>query len=403
MSESRNQTKELSRDQDDEVSFVDFMIVLVKYKKLILLIPAIMTFVAAVITFILPDIYKATTKLLPPQQAQSSASAILSQLGGVAGLAAGAAGLKSPNDLYVGMLKSRTVADKLIARFDLKKVYGTDSLDKARKTLEDNSAISSGKDGLISIDVEDKDKKLVAPLANAYVEELIALSRKLAVTEASQRRVFYERQLLDAKNNLANAERAIKSGLDTHGVISIDAESRAVLETVAKLKAQVSAKEVQLNSMKAFVTESHPEYRKTEEELAGLRGELAKLENGRVADAPKSSSSNGAAGDKSGFDNIQLLRDLKYYQMLYELLAKQYELARLDEAKDPAIIQVLDPAAEPERKFKPKRAFMLIVCGALSLVVAIIAAFVIEANRRAMRNPSHAARWLEFKSYLKNK
>lgn len=402
MSEFRNQTKELSKDTlDDEVTFMDFMIVLVKYKQMILLIPAITTVIAAVITFILPDIYKATTKLLPPQQAQSSASAILSQLGGVAGLAAGAAGLKSPNDLYVGMLKSRTVADKLIAKFDLKKVYDTDSLDKARKTLEDNTAISSGKDGLISIDVEDRDKKLVAPLANAYVEELIELTKKLAVTEASQRRVFYEHQLLEAKNNLANAERAIKSGLDTHGVISMDTESRAVLETIAKLKAQISAKEVQLNSMKAFVTESHPEYRKTEEELAGLRGELARLENGRVAEGVKSSSSKDATGEKSGFDNIQLLRDLKYYQMLYELLAKQYEMARLDEAKDPGIIQVLDPAAEPERKFKPKRAFILILCGALSLVIAIIAAFVTEANRRAMRIPNHAARWLEFKSHLK--
>jgi hypothetical protein len=153
--------------------------------------------------------------------------------------------------------------------------------------------------------------------------------------------------------------------------------------------------------MKAFVTESHPEYKKTVEELAGLRGELAKLENGRVTDATKVSSPKDATGDKSGFDNIQLLRDLKYYQMLYELLAKQYEMARLDEAKDPAIIQVLDPAAEPEKKFKPKRTFMLILCGALSLVAAIIATFVIEANRRAMRDPNHAARWLEFKSYLK--
>jgi len=292
------------------------------------------------VSLAMPNVYKATVKLMPPQQSQSGAAALLSQLGGVANMAAGVAGLKNPNDLYVGMLQSRTVADNLIARFKLKDVYDTDSLEKARMQLDDYTNVRAGKDGLITIEVEDKNQKLVANLANGYSEELLKLTNVLAVTEASQRRLFYEQQLKQAKDNLANAEVKLKSSLDTHGVISVDAESRAVLATAARLRAEVSAKEIELNSMRPFVTTENPDFKRTEEELKSLRAELTKLENGRKGAANDQASENGSAG----FENIKVLRDVKYYQMLYELLAKQYELARLDEAKDAATVQVLDKA-----------------------------------------------------------
>ena len=354
--------------EENSVNILDILITLAKNKRLIICIPVVFAVLAGAISFALPNTYRASTKLLPPQQAQSSAAALLSQLGGVAGMAAGVAGLKNPNELYVGMLKSRSVADRLISQFGLKSAYDVDSLEKARKKLEDNTQIRTGKDGLIIIEVDDRDQKRVAALANGYTAELSQLTKTLAVTEASQRRLFFEQQLQKAKDNLANAEMTLKGAMSASGVISVDAESRAILETLARSKALISAKEIQLNSMRAFLTTSHPDYRRAEEELLSLKSEVAKLENGRDA---ATAQVGGDTGEQSGFKNIKLLRDLKYYQMLYELLAKQYEAARLDEAKDPSVIQVLDPAVEPERKIKPVRWLIIVLAGAFGLCVAV--------------------------------
>jgi len=308
--------------------------------------------------------------------------------------------MKSSNDLYVGMLKSRTVADKLIAKFDLQKVYDVETMEKTRTILDANTTVAAGKDGLISIEVEDRDKKLVAQLANAYVSELVSLTKVLAVTEASQRRVFFERQLEQSKDNLAKAEMALKSALDTHGVISVDADSRAIVETVGRLRAQISAKDIQISAMQAFVTTNNPEYKRAQEELISLRAELSKLENGRPALAGDAALN---PGKQVGLENIKILRDVKYYQMLYELLAKQYEAARLDEAKDSALIQVLDPAIDPERKFKPKRSVLILVSTILALIAAVAWAFMAETRKKILADPDGKAQWEQLKTLVRAK
>lgn len=402
MNQSQTTANERRDKSSDEIGLFDVLIILAKYKKRLLVAPLVAAVLSVGISLVLPNTFQATTKLLPPQQAQSGTAALLSQLGGAAGaVAGGISGLKNSNDLYMAMLKSRTVADKLIAKFDLKKKYELESMEKVRAHLAANTAVALGKDGLISVTVEDKDQKMVAQLANAYVGELLQLTKVLAVTEAGQRRVFYEQQLEQAKDNLAKVEGELKNALDQRGVISVDTESRAVLETVARLRAQASAKEIQLNSMSAFVTRDNPQYRRAEEELASLRAELAKLENGR---GPSDAGDRAASpGGQSGFQNAKLLRDVKYYQMLYELLAKQYELARLDEAKDPAIVQVLDPAIEPERKAKPHRATIVLLSTAIVFLLALVSAFVAEARRSFLKTERGMAQWGELKALLSSK
>jgi uncharacterized protein involved in exopolysaccharide biosynthesis len=379
-----------------EFSPIEMLIVLAKHKKLILGFPLVVGAIAAAISFSLPNEYKATARLLPPQQSQSSAVALLSQLGGMASAAAGAAGLKNPNDMYVGMLKSRTIADKLIARFDLKHVYETESQDKARLRLDKESEFNSGKDGLITIEVEDRDPKRVAAMANAYVEELLNLTSVLAVTEATQRRMFFQKELERAKDNLAKAEMTLKLNMDTKGVVSVDGESRAMVETVGRVRAQVSAKEIELNAMRAFVTESNPDFRRTQEELSSLRAELSKLENGRGEPAAGVASGKAVAG----LENVKVLRDVKYYQMLYELLAKQYEAARIDESKDSAAVQVLDKAVVPEERDKPKRTIIVLLSIAFAGVLAVAWAFISESKRRASRDPIGSAQLAELRSHL---
>ncbi len=382
----------------DDISVIDILIILAKRKKSIFFFTFGAAVLAVAVSYLLPDLYQANTKVMPPQQNQSSASALLSQLGGLAGAAGGIGGLKNPNDLYVGMLRSRSVADRLVARFDLKKVYDTTSQEIARSKLEGDTVISAGKDGLITIGVEGRNQKLVAPLANAYVSELLGLTKVLAVTEASQRRMFFERQLQGSKEQLEKAERALKGGLAARGVISVDAESRGILGTIARLRAEASVKEVQLNSMRAFVTPSNPEFRRVEQELIGVRLELSKLENGRAGTAPDQSESS-----QGGLENVRIMRDLKYHQMLYELLAKQYEVARLDEAKDPPIIQVLDPAVEPERRSWPRRTFILVMTTFVAFMLAVLWAFFREASERVAATPAGLAKLSMLKSHFARK
>jgi uncharacterized protein involved in exopolysaccharide biosynthesis len=247
---------------------------------------------------------------------------------------------------------------------------------------------------MITIVVEDEDKQRVAKIANAYIDELIKLTKSLAVTEASQRRLFYENQLAMAKNNLAAAESELKKSLDTRGVISVDVESRAVVETIGRLRAQISAKEIQFNALKAFVTPNHHDYKQAHEELASLRAELDKLENGRGDTSDKTPG-------QEGLQNMKVLRDVKYNQTLYELLAKQYEVARLDEARDAPVVQVLDPAVEPEKKTKPQPVLLGISAAAIALFFAIAIVFWRETKSRLLRRADMKQKWVELGTHLR--
>lgn len=373
-----------------ELNLLDVLTVLAKRKKILIGIPLLVAVLAIGVTFLLPLTYRATATLLPPQQPQSAAAAMLSQLGGMAG----AAGTKGPGDIYVSMLKSRTIANRVIERHALGGVYETHSPEKTRAMLERNTAIAVGKEGLLSIAVEDKDPRRAAVLANSYVDELTRLTRVLAVTEATQRRVFFEKQLEGAKNKLAQAELTLKNTLGTQGVVSVDASSQAIVQTGARLRAMVSTKEIELDAMRAFVTPSNPEYRRVQEELNSVRRELSTLENGSGEPA-----GGGVAG--GGLKSIQVLRDLKYYQMLYELLAKQYEAARLEEAREVPVVQVLDPAVEPESASWPRRG----PTGAIAFVIAFLASlglvFLNEARQNDLADPVRGAKWSQLKRYLK--
>ncbi len=350
----------------------------------------------------MPNIYTGVTRILPPQQSQSTAAAMLGQLGALAGVAGTSLGIKNPNDLYVGMLKSRTVADNLISRFELRKLYETKTADDARKALEGNSRVTSGKDGLIAIEFDDKDPKRAAAIANAYVEELYKLTQTLAVTEASQRRLFFEKQLALTKRELGNAEVALKTTQEETKLIKIDEQGRAIIEAFARLRAQVVAKEVQLGAMRSFATEQNPDLIRTQQELIGLRAQLAKMEK----------SHNPTQGDilvptgqvpEAGLEYLRKLRDVKYYETIFELLAKQYEAAKIDEARDTSLIQVLDKALEPEKKSKPKRALIVILTALVFGFLAVIWAFIREAGEKARQNPEQAERLNLLRRYVRGK
>ena len=396
MTEPSNLTEGESTDGDDEISLLDLLIVLAKHKKLILGLPFVVAVIVAGYSLLLPNIYTGTTKILPPQQSQSASSAMLAQLGGVASLLGGAAGLKGPNDVYVAMLKSRTVADNLIQRFGLVKLYEIDIKhpSDAYTRLAGVTNITSGKDGIITIEVDNNDPKRAADLANAYVDELLKFTNVLAVTEASQRRLFFERQLTQAKDNLANAEAAARQALQTGGLVKVDEQGRAMVEATARLRGQITVKEVQIGAMRTYAADRNPDLQLALQELESLKRELAKIEG---AGGPKATTSDPSG---QGTDSLRLLRDVKYHEVIFELLARQYELAKIDEAKDSAVVQVMDKAIEPDRKSKPKRAIMVLISVLVAEIAGILWAFLREALAKAGSDPLQAARLQAFKRYI---
>ncbi len=306
-----------SPGDDDGISLLDLLIVLAKHKRIVLGVPLAAGILAAGISLLLPNIYTGVTRILPPQQNQSTAAAMLNQLGGLASLAGPSLGLKSPNDLYIGMLKSRTVADTLIDRFELKKVYDEDTYHYARKELDKRTTVRSGKDGIITIEVEDKDSKRAATIANAYVEELYKLTQTLAVTEASQRRLFFERQLDQTRKNLASAEAAARQGLEKGGLVVIDAQGRGMVEMTARLRGQIAVKEIQISAMRAFATGQNPDLKQAQHELDAMKQELAKMEG-----TSSGRDNAGSAGKADGMENLRLLRDVKYLRNYLRAVSK---------------------------------------------------------------------------------
>jgi len=383
---------------DQEVSLLDLLIVLAKHKRLVLGLPAAAAVVSIIVSLMLPNIYTGTTKVLPPQQTQST-SAVLAQLGSLAGLAGGAIpGLKNPNDLYVGMLKSRTVADNIIRRFDLNQLYDKKYQSETRKRLEKETTIVAGKDGIIAVEVDDEDPKRAADLANAYVDELFKLTTVLAVTEASQRRLFFERQLDLARVSLVKAETEARKALEQGGLAAVDAQGRTAVETAARLRAQISVKEVQIGAMRTFASEGNPELKRTQQEIEVMKRELAKSEG-----TTGNKTVQAVAEKSSGIDNLGLLRNVKYYETMYGLLAQQYESAKIDEAKDSAIIQVMDKAIEPDRKSKPKRTLIVVLSTLVAGLLSVLLAFAREAVAKAKSDPEQSQRLTQLKAYLRIK
>ena len=293
-----------------EVSLLGLLIVAVRYKRMIAVCTLVVAVVAVIYALTLPKTFTGVTRILPPQQGQSTAAMMLAQMGGGLGALAGGVIGKGASDLYIGMLKSDTVSDALIERFKLKEQYEAKYLVDARFRLAASSRFASEKSGIITIQADAADPKLAADLANAYVEQLHKLTTTLAISEAAQRRVFFERQTQQTKDKLADAEVKLRQALDSGGLVSVDAQGRAAVETVARLRGQISAKEIQIGSMKSYAAPSNPDLQRAEKELSSMRQELARLESG----APDREVVGG--GDVKGMGHIRLMREVKYNDCL---------------------------------------------------------------------------------------
>jgi uncharacterized protein involved in exopolysaccharide biosynthesis len=396
-------------DPVSEVSVLDIAVLMVRNKRFIMRFVLGAIVLAIVVALLLPVSYEAQVVLLPPAgQSSSIASALLGQLGNLGSLGplsavAGGLGMKTPTDMYVSLLKSRTVEDATIQRFGLMAEYRVKRLSEARKVFEHRANVVAGqKDGLIRITVEDHDAKRASELANGYVEEFKKLSASLAITEAARRRLFFEQQLQPAREQLAVAEEAMRKTQQSTGVLQIDSQARALIESTAMLRAQVVAKEVQIQGMRSFATEDNPELVLARQQFAALQSQLEHLAGSREDTGSDIVLSKGRVTG-AGLEYLRRYRELKYHEAVYELLTQELEIARLDEAREGELVQVVDPAVTPDKKSSPQRTLIVIGMTILAFFVAVFWIIVRQGLERAFRAPENRERMEAIKYYWKGK
>lgn len=371
--------REASTPEVETVDLLDVALILASNLRKLIVLPLLLGVMALGLSSLVEPTFTGRALIIPPQQ-QSSAAAALQGLGALTGIAGAAAGLRNQSDQYAALMQSARVTNRLVERFELMRLYESRFLEDARRQLEKNSRIAaSRKDGFISIEVDDPSPERAAALANAYIEELEALTKQLAVTEAQQRRAFFESQLETTKARFSEAQRRLQAAGFSEGAIR--AEPRAAAENYARLRAEVTAAEVRLHSMRSYLAESSSEYQIARAQLAALRTQLARVE-----------SVSGSAADD---DYISRYREFKYQETLFELFMRQFELAKLDESREGPLIQVVDRATPPERKSKPRRALIAVVTTLVAGVLVVFWVFARAALTAAQANASSAGRLRE--------
>ncbi|MGA2349828.1 MAG: GNVR domain-containing protein [Terracidiphilus sp.] len=351
-------------------TLIEVLTQLAMRKWLIAKVTGISVLVGLILCFALPVRYTAVTSIMPPKQTQSTTSFLNTQLGMGSLDAVGGAGglLKDPNAIYLGLLRSRPVADAIINQFGLTKVYNAKDMTAARKKLKSSTEIASEKSTLVSISVTDGDKKRAADIANAYAEQLRTLSKTISFTEASRRRLFFEEQVKDQREKLIAAEVIFQQLQQNKGLIQLGAQTNVIIGSLAGIRAQIAAKEVELQALQSYSTEHNSDVQLAERELSSMRAEAAQME--QHGQATGSSDMGLKDVPKAGLEYIRAERELEYQQALFDTLLRQYEAARLDEAKEAAVIQVVEPAIEPDRKSAPKRGVVLLLFGASGLFLS---------------------------------
>jgi tyrosine-protein kinase Etk/Wzc len=380
--------------QESEISLLEILTAIGEEKKTIGLFTFVGTALGLAVALLSTPIYTAKTTLLPPQQNQGGSSAMLASLGALAATAGVGGALKAPEELYVGLLKTDSVANALIERFKLQERYKTTTLDDTRKVLTGNTLVNADrKSTLISVEVSDRDPAFSAQIVNAYAEELRRLMTRLAVTEAQQRRLFFEQQMEKAKTDFIRAELAVKQAQDKSGLISLDAQTQSTIGAAAQVRGQIVAREVQLQATRPFAGPENPELKRLLSELVSLRTQLAKIEGGG-ADVPASVGKDSA----ESLANVRIFRELKYQEAIYTAMLQQFQLAKADEAREAPLVQQVDIGLPPDRKSKPKRSIIVLAALFVGLILGMMVAFWRRAAHKARQDPSSFREWLALRS-----
>ncbi len=385
-----------------EFDLFDLLIALAERKLSIFVSTVLGVLIAFIVVMFVKPTFTAKALIMPPQQGQSGA-ALVSQLGGLAAVTGLGGNLqqRDPNDLFLGLLQSVTLEDALIKRFDLQKIYKAPKMSTARAILEGNSKFVVEKGEMISIAIKDHDPNRAAEIANAYVDELHKMNSRIAIGDAALRRKFFAEQLAEEKERLADAEVALKKTEEETGAIAPAGQTSVVISQIAQLQSQIIGREVQLETLRASSTDQNPDVIRANSELESLRARLHALESASQGHEPGDISLSPRGVPQAQLEYIRKQRDVSYHTLLFDLIARQYEGARLDEAKAAPLIQLVDPAMPPDRKSAPYRALWLLVGCGLGFFIGsgrVIAGYVFN---RVNADEVHSKRLLTLRRALR--
>ena len=375
------------QDEGTSLDLVSLIFLLIRYWRRIALFTGVALLLGTVVAFILKPTYTATALILPPQQEQSSASSLLGSLmllggsGGAGGL------LKSPGEMYVGILKSNAIADELIKKFNLEKIYKTKTLDETRIELEKHAEFESKKDGLIHISVKDHSPKRASDLANGFIDALYRMNSTLALTDAAQRRLFFQKEVDEERQALNKAEDALAATQTKTGMIQLTGQADLLLSTMAEIQARITLDQVTLEGLLTSATNENPDVLRLKREIAGLRTQLNKLQHSQRKLTPGDTQVPASRIPEIAVEYTRRLRDVKYHETLFDLLSKQYEAARIDEAKSAPLIQVVDQATPPEKRSGPPRVLIILGAGIFGFLLGGLLSLASDNYRRLRATP----------------
>ena len=361
--------------EEENINLLELLRVIARRKTLIFRICGATVVLALCYSLALKNVYTASAKILPPQKDSGGGlSALLSQAGGLAALAGGVGGLGGSTDLYLGILKSRSVADAVIKRLNLQQEFKTKTIDDTRKKLDGVVKFKAGKDGIIAIDADSKDPKKAAQLANTFVDELGRRSIELNLSKAGTERMFLEKRLEVVKQELRTAENDMKAFQEKYKTFKADSQATVAIEGIARLKAEIITKETQLASLRNSMTDENSDVKMLQAGIARLKSQLGSMTGNGGSDViPAVGNIPGL-----GVEYVRKMRELKLQEAIFEQLTKQYEVAKINEAKDTSSIQILDEAVVPVKKSKPKRSLIVLLAAFASFFASICIVFIQE-------------------------
>lgn len=393
----------------DNKKFVDYLLILLKWREFIVKIVLIACILTIVILFLIPEKYTAVATIMPPSSEPdmfgllsnfgvTSSLSRLSQLGGLSGLS-------TPSDLYAAIINSDRIYGEIIARFELKKVFKTKTMDATVKQLAQMVKTKVSPVGIISVSVTHTDKKLAADIANAFVEELDKFNKQTNMTMGKKYRIFVEQRLKETQDSLTKAEEALRKFQEQHRTVAIDTEIKNAIETIVKLKSEIILREVQKGAVASASGFNNPYVTNIDQELRELKRQLAKIEFGSK-DTTRKEFGVGfsvpfAKLPELSLEYARLIRDVKIQEVVFELLTQQYEQAKIMEAKDTPTVQILDMAYPPERKSYPKRVQTLIMVLILSLIFSIGYSYIFENISNLKQKSQEYSKWLLFATVIK--
>lgn len=390
-------------DAAPDINLLDLLIALGQEKVTLIGVTLLACVIGVVVSLMTPAKYVARTTIMPSQQSGGGATSLgglgaLGGLAGLAGLSSIAGSIKSSDEMYIALMRSYSVQTSLIEQLQLKQRYGAKTTEDARQALTNNVSIASDKkSGFLLIDGHDGDPEFAAQLANAQVRELNLILSRLAITEAQQRRVYYEQQILKIQAKIPELELEFRASQKSSGI-----EVASLLSEAGSLPSQIAAKELQLQVLSRFATQQNPEIKKLVAEVAALRSQLARYELSK----PDANTSEQGKGDKTQVNSrshfvqkaTQAYSTLKIQEALLEGFVKQLEVAKLDEAKEGPILQVVDLARAPEIRAKPERRKIVRAYAVTGFLIAFVLA-ALKALMRHINSTDHGqARWRQLKN-----